>query len=314
MLAQGYTLRSTRPEDVEAAQAVVDAAQAALMGEPRRGETEIAAACRDPRLDLTTNTWVVEAPGGGIVGFADLFWAAQGNGESDVYVHPEHLGRGLGGALLDAVERRAGVLARSAPEGSAPRLHVWCDVRMSRRRAALLDRGFSVVRESYLMRIDFDHGAPPSAPLPAGIDVRAFRRGHDEEAVYAASEEAFADHFLFAASTLEEWKAHTVDHPRCEPDLWLVAWAGDEVAGETMVFMDEREAYVDSLSVRPAWRGRGLGLALLTRAFGLARERGRPKVRLGVDATNPTGALALYQRAGMRVERRDEVFAKDLRG
>jgi mycothiol synthase len=313
MLARGYTVRGTRPGDVEAAQAVVDAAQTALMGEPRRGEIEVATACRDPRLDLTTNTWVAEAPGGAIAGFAGLFWAAQGHGEADVYVHPEHLGRGIGVALLDAVGRRAAVLARSAPEGAAPRLHVWCDVRMSRRRAALLDRGFSVVRESYLMRIDFDHGAPLPAPLPAGVEVRAFRRGRDEAAVYAASEEAFADHFLFDASTLEEWKAHTVDHPRCEPDLWLVAWDGDEVAGETMVFLDELEGCVDSLSVRPLWRGRGMGLALLTRAFELVHARDRSKVRLWVDAMNPTGALALYQRAGMRVEHRNEVFAKDLR-
>lgn len=115
--------------------------------------------------------------------------------------------------------------------------------------------------------------------------------GRDEDALYAATEEAYADHFLFSPSTMEQWRLDCVDHPRFEPSLWLVAWAGDEVAGETLAFTDQAEVYVDSLSVRRRWRGCGLGLALLTRAF----------------------ALALYLRAGMRVERRDEAYAKELR-
>lgn len=312
MLACGYTLRGTRPEDVDAAQAVVDAAQADLMGEPRRGELEVATACRDPRMDLISNTWVVEAPGGEIAGFAPLFWSEDAQGEADVYVDPEHVGNGVGGALLDTLERRAAALAGAEGEEAAPRLYVWCDDSRLRRRAALLDRGYTVVRESYLMRLDFGEAATEPSPLPAGIEVRAFRPGRDEEAVYAATEEAYADHFLFSPSTTAQWLLHTVDHPRHDPSLWLVAWAAGEVAGETMAFADEAEVYVDSLSVRRAWRGQGLGLALLTRGFALAHERGFRKVRLGVDAQNPTGALALYLKAGMRVERREEVYVKEL--
>jgi ribosomal protein S18 acetylase RimI-like enzyme len=40
--------------------------------------------------------------------------------------------------------------------------------------------------------------------------------------------------------------------------------------------------------------------------------RGLPHVTLGVDADNPTGATRLYERAGMRVEKEDVVFVKDL--
>lgn len=313
MLAHGYTLRHTRPEDVEAAQAVVDAAESAVTGEPRRGEIEVAVATRDPRWDLTTNTWVVEAPGGAVAGFAALFWDETAQGEAELHVHPAHLEKGAGGALLDVLERRATELAADAPAATSPRLHAWCAGSRVRRRAALLERGFRAVRESYLMRIDFDDAPPRSAPSPDGIEVQAFRPGSDAEALYAATEEAFADHFLFAPSTLAQWRIHTVEHPRFDPSLWLVAWDGDEVAGETLLFTDELEAYVDSVSVRRAWRSRGLGLALLTRVFALAHARGRRKVRLGVDAQNTTGALALYLKAGMRIERREEVYAKELR-
>lgn len=318
MLRQGYVLRGTRAEDVAAAQAVVDAAQTARMGEHRRGEIEIAAECRDPRMDLAANTWVVEAPGGELAGFAFLFWSAAAQGDAETFVHPAHGGCGVDGALLDAVERRAAVLAGRAPAEAAaqkatPRLHVWCDAASEDRRRELAERGFRVIRESCLMRIDFDDEPPRCTALPVGLAVRPFAAGCDDEALWAATEEAFADHFLFAPSSIAEWRVHTVENPRFDPTLWLVAWAEDEVAGEALVFLDDREGYVDSLSVRRKWRGRGLGLGLLTRAFALAHARGCRKVRLGVDAQNPTGALALYLRAGMRVERREEVFAKDLR-
>ena len=95
-----------------------------------------------------------------------------------------------------------------------------------------------------------------------------------------------------------------------DPDLWLVAWDGDEVAGQVWVLPRGEEAYVEDLSVRKPWRGRGLGLALLLEAFRLLAGRGYPLLRLFVDAQNATGAVDLYLKAGMRVERRFEVFEK----
>jgi len=312
--AAEYLLRHTRPEDVGAAQAVVDAAESVLAGEPRRGEFEVATAARDSRVDLTANTWVVEAPGGELAGFGSLSWGGAAQCTAETHVHPAHVGRGVGGALLDAVERRAVELTAEAPTDVTPRLYVWCAESRILRRAALLERGFRAVRESCLMRLDLGDGSPQRTPLPDGIELRRFAVGRDEEAVYAADQEAFSDHFLFEPETLGQWRAGSVEHPRFDPSLWLVAWSGSEVAGEVLTFVDEYEAYVDSLSVPRRWRGRGLGLALLTRALGLAHERGRSKVRLGVDAQNPTGALVLYLKVGMYVERREEVWAKDLRG
>jgi ribosomal protein S18 acetylase RimI-like enzyme len=53
------------------------------------------------------------------------------------------------------------------------------------------------------------------------------------------------------------------------------------------------------------FRGRGLGRALLHTAFAEFRRRGLPKAGLSVDATNPTGALGLYESVGMTVEHED---------
>jgi ribosomal protein S18 acetylase RimI-like enzyme len=45
----------------------------------------------------------------------------------------------------------------------------------------------------------------------------------------------------------------------------------------------------------------------------IGEEVGKRKVNLEVDAENPTGATRLYEKAGMRVARRQEPFEKELR-
>lgn len=312
MMPDGYTVRNTTEADVEAAQALLNEVESADAGETRRHDLEVAVICRDSRVALATNTWVVQAADGALAAFAYLFWGDAAQGETEPYVHPAHRGFGLGAALLETVEGRAVALAATAPPGVTPRLHVWCEETKVRRRGWLLGRGYRSVRESYRMRIDLADEPPTPAPLPPGIEVRPFVVGRDEGAVYAADEEAFADHFLFEPSTFEQWHTHTVELSALDPSLWLVAWSGDEAAGEALTLPDEHEALVDSLAVRRAWRGRGLGLALLTRAFVAAHERGFRTIRLGVDAQNATGALALYRKAGMSVERRYETYARDL--
>lgn len=313
MMPEGYSLRNTTEADVEAAQELLNAVESADAGEPRRHDLEVAVICRDTRVALSTNTWVVQAPDGELAAFAYLFWGDSAQGETEPYVHPGHRRLGLGFALLEAVEGRAQSLATTAPPDVTPRLHVWCEQTNVRRRDWLLGKGYRSVRESYRMRIDLLEQPPAPAPLPAGIEVRPFVVGRDEHAIYGVDEEAFAEHFLFESSTFEQWHTHTIELSAFDPSLWLVAWSGDEAAGEALTLADESEALVDSLAVRRAWRGRGLGLALLTRAFGAAHERGFRTIRLGVDAQNTTGALALYRRAGMSVERRYETYARDLR-
>ncbi|HJP89135.1 MAG TPA: GNAT family N-acetyltransferase [Candidatus Limnocylindrales bacterium] len=54
------------------------------------------------------------------------------------------------------------------------------------------------------------------------------------------------------------------------------------------------------IAVDPAWRGRGVGTALLRAAEAWARERGATRMTLGLDAFN-TGALRLYERMGYEV-------------
>ena len=64
--------------------------------------------------------------------------------------------------------------------------------------------------------------------------------------------------------------------------------------------------------MRKPWRRRGLAQALLLASFRDFRRRGETLVRLGVDSENPTGAVRLYERAGMRQVWRADVYRKHL--
>ena len=71
--------------------------------------------------------------------------------------------------------------------------------------------------------------------------------------------------------------------------------------------------WIGTLAVRPAWRRRGLGRALLLEGFRRFAASGESHVALGVDSENPSGATRLYESVGMRVLWRADVWRKVLR-
>ncbi len=76
--------------------------------------------------------------------------------------------------------------------------------------------------------------------------------------------------------------------------------------------LEMRVGWVRVLGVKWPWRRRGLGLALLLHSFGELLRRGIRTVGLGVDAENLTGAVRLYERAGMWVEHRYDICERRL--
>jgi mycothiol synthase len=73
-----------------------------------------------------------------------------------------------------------------------------------------------------------------------------------------------------------------------------------------------RRGWLDHVSVRRPWRGRGLAKALCGASLHALREAGMDEAWLGVDGTNPTGALQLYERLGFSVVRRWQAFGRPL--
>lgn len=164
------------------------------------------------------------------------------------------------------------------------------------------ERGYRLVRHSFRMEADLAE-LPPEPPLPAGVVIRTMRDG-EEERVYEAHQETFEDVWMHTRDPYEEWTHWFLKDPSFDPSLWFVAEADGDVAG--VAICRPREArpgvgWVRVLGVRRPYRQRGIGEALLRRAFAEFARRGFERVGLGVDAESATGAVALYERAGMRV-------------
>jgi GNAT superfamily N-acetyltransferase len=102
------------------------------------------------------------------------------------------------------------------------------------------------------------------------------------------------------------------EEPDLDTSLWQVAWDRDEVVGSVLNFIypdENRELDIDvgwlqHVSVRRPWRGRGVAGALIARTLDVLRDRGMAVARLGVDGKNPTGAVSLYRRYGFYEFRR----------
>jgi mycothiol synthase len=173
-------------------------------------------------------------------------------------------------------------------------------------------RGYSLWRSSYAMEIDL--GSTPQARLPDGIVVRSYEEG-DTDVLRASLNEAFADDPFWTGVSPSNFRAFYLGARGFDPALWLLAWDGDELAGFALAYSerggDDTLGWVGTLGVRPAWRRRGLGEALLLSAFSALHGRGLARVGLGVDTQNATGALRLYERAGMRAVSRSDNWVKD---
>jgi len=264
-------------------------------------------------LDLDTDAWVAVEDGriAGVVHVRRL------NGSRvllDGYVHPELTGRGAGTLLLEAAEARARDLAGQAP----PDGPVWAEtahlVGDPRAPELLAGRGYDRVRTFHRMVIDLG-GHIPAPVWPAGLELRPFVAARDARQLKAALDEGFADEWSHEQRNFDDWSERVLGVPQFDPALVLVVWDGAEIAAVSVNYCKRLGDWglISQLAVRARWRRQGLGLALLHESFRRFAERGETMAALGVDSENPTGATHLYERAGMRILWRADVWRKELR-
>jgi mycothiol synthase len=212
-------------------------------------------------------------------------------------------GRGLGTEIVE----RGEAFARA--EG-AQKIHTGAAEPDTAARALFESHGYREVRRFYEMAIELTE--EPAAPVvPDGLIVDEFR--NDEYgAFYDALNEAFAEHWEWHPDPFDEWleRRKGQDHDE-HGSVWFVVRDGDELAAVTRNDADVAGGgYVGAIGVRPAWRGKGLGKALLQATFAEFWRRGTTRVTLDVDSQNTTGAVALYERVGMHVDACGVAFEK----
>lgn len=218
------------------------------------------------------------------------------------WVLPEWRGKGIGTAMLHWTEDRIRQLAAAEHPGDKIELAANASSTETEATALLLHEGYHAVYTVLDMVLDASTPAP-AHPLPAGVEVRP----------------ALLDHYHIIAASIHEAYQHEYDDgrfnedysadinlarlkdPRHDPTLWQIAWDGDQVAGQVLPLIENGAAEVFEVSVRPAWRRRGLARGLLSRALHSVRERGIDVIRLRTVKDFRTRAKDLYHSVGFRV-------------
>ncbi len=262
--------------------------------------------------DLSTDFVAAELHGE-LVGYLRVYWIDRNDGsrsfEGVCHLHPLVRRRGIGRALL------AWQLRRSA-ELSAPLLSDRSEISVAYAygqdtgaRVLLEMAGFQIVRRSSELTRD-DLEDIPDLPLPEGFEVRPIDPTNVAllRRVWDAGTEAFGEHWgESAAESSEDQFQGFIKSPECVPQLWQVAFHGDEVAGHILNYLDppkpdgSRTGWTESIGVRKPYRRRGLARALLARSLLVVRDAGATRAALGVDAENANRALDLYEGLGFRV-------------
>jgi ribosomal protein S18 acetylase RimI-like enzyme len=207
-------------------------------------------------------------------------------------VHPQARGQGIGAWL----ERWS--VWRSRQRG-APRIGQ--SISDGRQDVAEWFEGLGYTRRytSWVLAIPAapgSHRATPAAPAEIDAALRLLEAGFSE----------FRDRTPLSSA---QWRSQTVERSDFRPDHLILVRDQQQVLGAAFL-IEDGEVWVDKLAVAADHRRQGVARDLLTAARDLAARRGFPQVRLSTDSN--TGALEVYQRLGMSLQRSFTHWAVDL--
>lgn len=266
-----------------------------------------------PGFNLDTNSWVVADSEDRPIAYQD-FVNQHAHASLGTYghVHPQFQGLGIGTFLLATLDERAKQEVPLAPPDARIFLRNRLFAKDTFGRKIHESAGFHSIRFSWRMEITLEN-APQPVSWPKGVELRPFIPGENNHAVYEAEQEIFADHWGHSRTPYEKWEIRRLTRENFDPALWHITWVGDEIAGFSQCRYRQGIGWVGTLGVRRPWRKQGLGMALLQHSFAEFYKRGQTVIGLNVDASNPTGATRLYERAGMKVASEFLIYEKEYR-
>jgi len=255
---------------------------------------------------------------GEVVAYNRAFWYQEENGPRVYTVFgfllPEWRRMGIGTAMLRWGEDRLHQISSEHPKGERF-FQSWVSETEKGTITLLESQGYRPVRYGFEMLRDLSEPTP-EVPMPEGLEVRSVEPEH-MRAIWDANGEAFRDHWGYAPPKEEDYQ-HWLNNPLLAPDLFKVAWEGDEVAGMVLNFVNENEneeyerrrGYTEDICVRRPWRKRGLARSLIVQSMQMFKDMGMTETALGVDAENTSGALNLYKSCVYKVVKQSMTYRK----
>jgi mycothiol synthase len=249
------------------------------------------------RRPHSTTQHLLVSEGDHLVAYAQLEsgteWSA-----GQLLVSPDHRRRGIGTVLLQ----------RLIMESCGP-LRVWAMGDTPAARALAATAGMTSQRELLIMERGLDEELPEPV-IPAGVQIRTFVPGQDEQEWLRVNAAAFAHHPEQALIDRTDL-ADRMAEPWFDPKGFFVATIDGTMVGFhwTKQHQDQLgEVYV--IGIAPSAAGRGLGKALLATGLRSLQQRGSTRAQLYVEADH-RAAIELYLNYGFATVSRDVMYAQD---
>lgn len=313
ILLTNLTIRAPREDELEAVCELLNICDVADCGQPDSPLDQLRGDWHYPGFHLESDARIALEPGGRIVGYASARLYKRVFVRCELRVHPAYRTQDLGGQLCAFMVQRSQEFV--ALDQSDTRIVLQDSCHHGDQFGGELREAAGMVcnRQTWAMEIDLSE-EPPQPVWPEGITLRPFDPERASRAVFEATDEAFQDHWGHVSGGFADWyQRQIVNQENFDPSLWFIAMDGNEIAGVSLCGYYLGDGIVDNLAVRRPWRRRGLGLALLHHTFGEFYRQDVHKVCLGVDSQNLTGAVRLYERAGMHVLLTYDHYEKELR-
>jgi mycothiol synthase len=247
--------------------------------------------------DLSNFTLVFENKKSHIIGFAIIFQVPQHTNTSiwsAIYgIIPEYFKTELPGDLIEAILNLGIKL-------NIPELYIDTTGDLSAPFDEKLGRlGFNPIHYYIFMSIDdLDQVSTPDNPK--GIIIRNLKEIPDYKIVASVINEGFKDSFMWKDVKPSTWKRRQHAFEKSHIVEYIIAYDEEEVVGFMQSYFDPNKPNIglmNTLSVLPNYRQRGIGSALFATGVDFLRERGCEKIDLMVDAKNEKAAR-IYERFG----------------
>jgi ribosomal protein S18 acetylase RimI-like enzyme len=167
-------------------------------------------------------------------------------------------------------------------------------------KAVLEARGYEKLRIYWSMHRPLGEERFPT--LPAGYTIENITTDDQLRECHSVHQDAFSSHFGFAPRPFEAWRELVLNNEANDPHGTFLLRDENGLAIGFVETSHEKKhmngGYVDTVGVRHACHGKGLGKILLQWAIAYSRQQNFDFIELNVDTGNVTNALKLYEGLG----------------
>lgn len=262
---------------------------------------------------------------GEVVAYGRVWWADEIAGvrrcRHFARVHPQWWHAPLHLTMLRWFEARAREIERANPTTNPVCLETSAWNTQPEQQALLGEEGYAPFRYGYDMTRSLTDQPIPTFALPEGFEIRPVTPQH-YRAIWDADVDAYRDGNGYSEIPPDQYQRWLNDPLEFQPHLWNVAWniEKNEVAAMVLNYVNEHEnrifnrqrGYTENISTQRQYRRRGLSRALIVESLRMFKVMGMTEAALSVDATNPTGALRVYEACGFAPVRVETDYRKPL--